>query len=53
MANLNSLSSKGTRFHPDQLRLIDKAAGMKNVPRSVLIRRAATEYAKRVLEGSL
>ena len=53
MANLNSLSPKGTRFHPDQLRLIDKAAGMKNVPRSVLIRLAATDYAKRVLEGSL
>lgn len=53
MANLNSLSPKGTRFLPDQLRLIDKAAGMKNVPRSALIRKAATDYAKRVLEGSL
>ena len=53
MANLNTYSPKGTRFLPEQLRMIDEAAGLKNVSRSVLIRRAATAYAKQVIEGKL
>jgi len=51
MENLNTLSPVGTRFLPNQLALIQQAADLKKVPRSVLIRLAATHYARQVLHG--
>lgn len=53
MANLNSTNPIGTRYLPSQLALIQQAADLKKVPRSVLIRLAATFYAKQVVAGKM
>ncbi len=51
MANLNSRSPIGTRYLPDQISLIEQAAGMKNLQRSAFIRYAVTQVAKQVVSG--